>query len=381
MSDQDLIKAFLERFAYIDEGFKLKVSASKVRDFMQEQQLSMTFQSFNKLLRCEGRSTNNQYVYDLIYLSNAVGERVSKEREKNFSENAIKVLNYYGSKRNWREEYELLYKHCADLGCTVMVDMFAGSGFLGLLASKMGLFKEIRLNELSGLVFNYHLVQKDERSFKKFIEYVGRFSVVDKSLFAIMKKDLGLGKRERRGHIIKGDATKATELFIVKHYAHSGQGGYIKDRMAPAWYVEALGETHKLYEQVDLSHMHYRKVLKRYMQNKESLLILDPPYLSETRVQKKSYNLEFSTRQHRTLLQLLTSEKLEAKVVLCGYHNSLYERYFMKFNEKHGICWHEVALLKSGNREIWAEAKERIWINFDMSSLINEYWYLFELVW
>lgn len=383
VGEKTLGRKFLEEFAYIDEGFKLKLSAAEVRKFIAAQQLSMSFQAFNKLFRCEGRTTGNKYVYDLIGLSNAVKGKVNPCREKEFSGNAVKVLSYYGSKRSWREEFVLLYEHAAhSLSCTTIVDGFAGSGFLSLLAAKTGVFDKVVLNELSNTVFNYHLVQKEEAAFKEFTYYLYRFGDVNEHLFKLMKKYLGMGRREKRTHIAKASATKAAALFIVKNYSHSGQGGYIEDRMAPGQHIEALEKTHGLYEHIELSHLHYKKILEKYMDDSNCLVLLDPPYLEETRVQKKSYNLEFGIRQHRSLLQLLTKQAIQAKVILCGYHSNLYQNYFMRYNKAHSSAhWHEVQLLRPGSKKEGAEAKERIWVNFEIESLVNNHKDLFNILW
>ncbi|GLC80777.1 hypothetical protein LBYZC6_28910 [Lacrimispora brassicae] len=46
---------------------------------------------------------------------------------------------------------------------------------------------------------------------------------------------------------------------------------------------------------------------------------MDPPYIREFRVQKQSYELEFTDLQHRSMLQLLSGQDYSAKVVLYGY--------------------------------------------------------------
>ena len=388
MNQKALGRAFLKEFTQdaqnIGEGFKLKLSAKKVRGFIAVQQLNMSFQEFNKLFRCEGRTTGNKYAYDLIGLNNACKMKVNKGREKKFSGEAVKVLSYYGSKRSWRGEFELLYEYAAhSLGCTTIIDCFAGSGFLSLLAAKTGFFEKVVLNELSNIVFNFHFVQKDAEAFKEFIYYLYRFGDVNAQLFKLMKKYLGMGKIEKRTHVAKADATRAAALFIVKNYAHSGQGGYIESRMAPSEHIEALERTHDLYQSVTLSHHHYKKVLEKYMNDSSILILLDPPYLAETRVQKKSYNLEFDIRQHRSLMQLLTKQDIQAKVVLCGYHSDLYEGYFMRYNKKQELTqgWHEVKLLRAGSRQEGAEAKERIWVNFEVQGLVAQNPTLFQILW
>lgn len=384
MNQRALGRAFLQQFAYIDKGFKLKLKSSDVRKFLknyQNNQNPITFQDFNKLMHCEGRSTDNKYVYDLIGISNALKGKVSRQRQKNFSGDTVKVLNYYGSKRSWREEYELLYKYTHSLGCNTLVDACAGSGYLSLLAARTGFFERVILNELSNIVYSYHLVQKDEKDFEEFCYYLDRFGDVDDFIFKVMEKKLDLGQREYRRNISKGNATQAAALAIVKNYMYSGQGGYIKARMPMCEHIEALKRAQLLYKSIELSHLHYRKVTEAYMANGDCVIVLDVPYMAETRGMEKSYTLEFSERQHRNLLQLLTKQTVKAKIILCGYHSDLYQNYFMRYNKTHGNCWHEVKLLRAGSKAKGAEAKERIWVNFEVQGLVAQNPTLFQILW
>jgi len=60
--------------------------------------------------------------------------------------------------------------------------------------------------------------------------------------------------------------------------------------------------------------------------NRENVLIyLDPPYLLETRKNKKVYPHEFADDDHEELLKIITS--LKAKIIISGYKNELYCRY------------------------------------------------------
>ena len=54
-----------------------------------------------------------------------------------------------------------------------------------------------------------------------------------------------------------------------------------------------------------------------------TLFYLDPPYLPETRTARQVYQHEMSTEDHEKLLKLITN--IEAKVVISGYHNPLYD--------------------------------------------------------
>jgi DNA adenine methylase len=60
--------------------------------------------------------------------------------------------------------------------------------------------------------------------------------------------------------------------------------------------------------------------------NRENVLMyLDPPYLLETRKNKKVYRHEMTYEEHEELLKLITCSK--AKIIISGYMNDLYSKY------------------------------------------------------
>jgi DNA adenine methylase len=54
-------------------------------------------------------------------------------------------------------------------------------------------------------------------------------------------------------------------------------------------------------------------------------MYLDPPYLLETRKNRKVYRHELSNEEHEELLKLITNSK--AKIIISGYMNDLYQTY------------------------------------------------------
>jgi DNA adenine methylase len=60
--------------------------------------------------------------------------------------------------------------------------------------------------------------------------------------------------------------------------------------------------------------------------NRENVLMyLDPPYLMETRKNKRVYRHEFSDEEHEELLKLITCSK--ANIIISGYESGLYKKY------------------------------------------------------
>lgn len=75
---------------------------------------------------------------------------------------------------------------------------------------------------------------------------------------------------------------------------------------------------------VTLENQHYQNLIPRYLDDEQTLLYVDPPYLADTRTTKEEYVHDMSTEEeHRDLLELLTQAK--GPVVLSGYESELYD--------------------------------------------------------
>ena len=97
--------------------------------------------------------------------------------------------------------------------------------------------------------------------------------------------------------------------------------------------------------------------------NRENVLMyLDPPYLLETRKNKKVYRYEFTYNEHEELLKLINCSK--AKIIISGYMNDLYCRYLSGWRMEQTTSKDQ-----AGNRKI-----ECIWMNYpdSQSSLFSQ---------
>ena len=86
-------------------------------------------------------------------------------------------------------------------------------------------------------------------------------------------------------------------------------------------------------------------------------MYLDPPYLLETRKNKKVYRYEFSKEEHEKLLNLIVCSK--AKIMISGYNSELYNDYLKGW-------YFDTTGTKdqAGNRRT-----ECIWMNYSNSQL------------
>lgn len=75
---------------------------------------------------------------------------------------------------------------------------------------------------------------------------------------------------------------------------------------------------------VTLENQHYQNLLPRYLDDDQTLLYVDPPYLADTRTTKEEYVHDMSSEEeHRDLLGFLVRAK--GPVVLSGYESDLYD--------------------------------------------------------
>lgn len=94
----------------------------------------------------------------------------------------------------------------------------------------------------------------------------------------------------------------------------------------------------------------------------DTLFYLDPPYISDTRGQKKSYMYEMSNEKHEELVDLLL--KVKGKVVLSGYDHPIYNKLLEK-------GWKKVFLGDYSKRSQKSNGKldngtEFVWVNYEL---------------
>lgn len=107
-------------------------------------------------------------------------------------------------------------------------------------------------------------------------------------------------------------------------------------------------------------------ILTEDVDQPDTLLYVDPPYVKTTRSESTKYKYDFEDRQQNILINRL--KKFSGYVVLSGYDNRKYNRML----EGEGWTKKEWETLTSGMRqEISKEEKERVeilWMNYDMDT-------------
>lgn len=293
-------------------GLEIRVDRSVLRNALGGQ---MSVKSFNRLAHCLGSTTDNKLVYSLLFL---YGDRDSsflvwsKSKVKSFPKNSIFTINHFGTQRYWQREWiEILN----DLKCKKLIDLFGGSGFIGLLGKKLSIFNEITINELDPMLYNYHRVMTSGADFEKLIHLLSFLPTPTKQSYTMVRNYVA-GESGKRFQTV--NYKKAAYLFYLNHYSIMGIGGLDKKKKHLKNYLGDLRKTHELYDGIKLTNWHYGKLLEKC--DEDTLLVVDPPFCPSVRVDNTYYNKEFTEPQHKALLEKLS--KLNCKIVLCGFEGS-----------------------------------------------------------
>jgi DNA adenine methylase len=260
---------------------------------------------------------------------------------------------------------------------TYYLEAFGGGASL-LFAKKPTTF-EVYNDILSDLV-NFFRVLQDPEKFQKFYEKV-YLTPYSRELYYIFRNEY---------ESIEDEVEKAYRFFVIARQSFSGKWGEswgynvkeIRKNMCEniaAWLstIEMLPEMHARLRTVVIEHDTWEKVCERYNDwGDEGFYYLDPPYVLDTRRDKKGYKYEMSNEEHKKLVDWLLT-KAKVKVMLSGYDNEIYQKL-----EKNGwkkICW-EVACSAAGRTRgtgilgkgaTFAKNQRRvecIWINYDPES-------------
>ena len=202
------------------------------------------------------------------------------------------------------------------------------------------LFLQIRENpdDLSFLVMNTPW-SRDEYDFA----FERADNPIEQARRCIVRLWFSLGANVRAKNGMRFEVKKNTRGF---NYFH------LKLPEAIAMATERL--KHSTNNLVQIENRNVFELLPKY--NRENVLMyLDPPYLLETRKNKKFYKHEFSYEEHEELLKMIVCSK--AKIIISGYENDLYARYLCGWRMRQTTTKDQ-----AGNRKT-----ETIWMNYPES--------------
>jgi DNA adenine methylase len=122
-------------------------------------------------------------------------------------------------------------------------------------------------------------------------------------------------------------------------------------------------------KEVQIENLDVIELIRKY-DKKDTLFYLDPPYITETRKQKKSYDHEMTDAQHEELVEVLLNVK--GKVVLSGYDHPIYNKLLENGWEKVVLGEFSKRSQKTNDGKL-DEGKEFVWINYpdELSTFIE----------
>jgi len=119
--------------------------------------------------------------------------------------------------------------------------------------------------------------------------------------------------------------------------------------------VEALPEIAQRLLRVQIENAPAHDVIKRY-DSEETLFYCDPPYVHDSRGDKRAYSYELTDKEHENLANLLGSVK--GNVAISGYDSDLMNHLYKGWNRIDGPT-KTIHSVKQSRREV-------LWINYDL---------------
>ena len=115
-------------------------------------------------------------------------------------------------------------------------------------------------------------------------------------------------------------------------------------------------------KEVQIENLDILELIKKY-DKEDTLFYLDPPYIQDTRKQKKSYDCEMTNEQHKELVDVLINVK--GKVVLSGYDHPIYNKLLENGWSKVVLGEYAKRSEKSNEGEL-SKGKEFVWVNYEL---------------
>ena len=176
------------------------------------------------------------------------------------------------------------------------------------------------------------------------------------------------------------DIEKARKFYVRTMQSVASNGGWCyaksKSRRGMCQSVsrwlgnieENLSGAIERLKEVQIENLDILDLIKKY-DKEDTLFYLDPPYVPETRKQKKSYNCEMTREQHIELIDTLINVK--GKVILSGYDNDIYNKLLDNGWKKVILGKFSKRGQKTNNGEL-TKGKEFVWINYNLDEILKE---------
>jgi len=206
----------------------------------------------------------------------------------------------------------------------IYVEVFGGGA--SLLFAKEPSPVEV-YNDIDSAVVNFFRVLRDPEKFEKFYKKV--------CLTPYSREEYYFCSRTWQD--CDDDIERAWRWFVMARQSFGGMlfinsWGFSVTTSArgmslttSAWLsiIEMLPEIHTRIMQVQIEHYDFRKLIPIY-DTPETFMYLDPPYILDTRKNKKDYNFEMSLDDHQELIDLILNAK--SMFMLSGYKHPIHQK-------------------------------------------------------
>ncbi|MFV0239787.1 MAG: DNA adenine methylase [Lacrimispora sphenoides] len=278
---------------------------------------------------------------------------------------SVSVLNYVGSK----ERMAGVLCQMIPKNCTVYAAMFCGSAAVALNSRKFDL--KI-LNDFNPNIANFWRVATDPAFFQELLE------TLQKTEYSRSDFDKAKARREEHGSKRTDVVQWAVDTFILNRQSFNGAGEcwvyrdesayekFLKNPLKlPLAFKSFKEQEFRVHNQNALDCMNQEHLLE----NPETFLFLDPPYLEGLRSNAKLYAVDMpDMRDHIDLLKAI--QNAESKIVLSGYWsglddgNDLYDYYLIPSGwHRHLLGEYSKGCERSDER---SKGAEWVWTNYDL---------------
>jgi len=219
--------------------------------------------------------------------------------------------------------YSLFPKHY-----DVMVEPFCGSAVV-TLNNPIEKCTEI-INDLNLNIYSFYKTIQDKYAFEQLKEKLD-LTCYHEDLFKDSKNALQTELSQ---------IDRAYYFFICNRMSYSGNNASfgknyaIRRNMSKSTSdilsaIDSLDLIHCRISQMIILNRDALELIENEGQYEHTFMYLDPPYAWETRTSTR-YPVDFTPQQQIDLVNVLTSEKSNAKYLLSGYDNELYENVLVK---------------------------------------------------
>ena len=268
-------------------------------------------------------------------------------------------INWYGGKYYMAKDIiEIFPKH------KMYVEGFGGAGHVLFRKEKSEL--EVYNDLHSGLYLFFKLLRENNE------EFIRRLSLTPYS-----REEF----ENSKGWMHEDDEIEKARKFYVRtmqSVASNGGWCYAKSKSrrgmcqsVSRWLgniEENLSGAIERLKEVQIENLDVLDLIKKY-DKEDTLFYLDPPYVPETRKQKKSYDCEMTREQHIELINTLINVK--GKVILSGYDNDIYNKLLDNGWKKIILGEFSKRGQKTNNGEL-TKGKEFVWINYDLEEMLED---------